>query len=69
MSSPTLSWYDAPEDIKSLLISAAQSWEDTAQSEQYMIAALAKAEVNLDVLITAYCFLQDYENLRLDCNR
>lgn len=54
MSSLTLSWYDAPEDIKALLLCAANTWENTAQSEQYILEAIAKAEVNLDVLVTAY---------------
>ncbi|MCU0551955.1 MAG: hypothetical protein MUC48_21675 [Leptolyngbya sp. Prado105] len=63
MSSPTLSWYNVPEDIKSLLLSAARSWEDTAQSEQYIIEALAKADVNLDVLITAYRYFFYKNNL------
>lgn len=54
MTTPTLSWYDAPEDVKRLLLSAATTWDDTAQSEQYILAALEKAEVNLDVLVTAY---------------
>lgn len=48
------SWYDVPENIKSLLILAANNWDNTVQSEMYINQALAKAEGNTDVLITAY---------------
>jgi hypothetical protein len=54
MTTSTLSWYDAPEDVKRLLMSAATTWENTTESELYILEALAQAEVNLDVLVTAY---------------
>jgi len=49
-----MSWYEVPEEVKELLILASENWEDTAASEKYMNAALAKAEDNLDVLVGAY---------------
>lgn len=50
----TFSWYDVPEEIKSLLILAANNWENTSESEQYINQALSQAEGNTDVLVTAY---------------
>ncbi len=51
---PTLSWYDLPDEVKRLLIAAANTWEDTAQSQEYMQQALAIAGHSLDVLVAAY---------------
>lgn len=51
---PALSWYEVPESIKQLLLSAAENWEDTARSEQYMHQALAQTGITLDVLVAAY---------------
>lgn len=48
------SWYDVPEDIKQLLIKAADNWENTSESEKYINQALAKTDNDLDVLIAAY---------------
>lgn len=48
------SWYELPAEVKQLLMAAAQTWEDTAQSEQYIQQALAAANGNLDVLVAAY---------------
>lgn len=42
------------EEVKELLLLAAENWEDTAKSTEYMQLALAKAEDNLDVLVGAY---------------
>lgn len=53
-TSASLSWYDVPTDIKHLLLSAADTWENTAESEQYIHEALARADVELDVLVAAY---------------
>jgi hypothetical protein len=50
----TLSWYDVPDDIKTLLLLAAENWENTSESEKYINQAVAKTEGNLDVLIAAY---------------
>lgn len=35
-----LSWFNVSEEAKSLLISAASNWEDTAQSQEYINQAL-----------------------------
>lgn len=56
---PSLSWYDLPAEVKQLLIAAANTWEDTAQSQNYMQQALAIADAldvdkSLDVLVAAY---------------
>jgi len=51
---PTLSWYDLPAEVKQLLIAAANAWEDTAQSQDYIQQALTIAHQSLDVLVAAY---------------
>lgn len=51
---PTLSWYDLPAEVKQLLIAAANTWEDTAQSQAYIQQAVAIAGNSLDVLVAAY---------------
>ncbi|WP_407895611.1 hypothetical protein [Scytonema sp. NUACC26] len=48
------SWFQIPEDIKKLLILAAENWENTLESEKYMNQALAKTGENTDVLVAAY---------------
>lgn len=49
------SWSDIPEDVKELLISASDNWQDNnAESDKYMNEALAKAGDNIDVLVGAY---------------
>jgi tetratricopeptide (TPR) repeat protein len=53
-SEPILSWYDVSPEVKQLLVAAAQNWENTSESEQYIYQALAKNETNLDVLVAAY---------------
>lgn len=55
------SWFQVPEDIKKLLILAAQNWEDTSKSEQYIHQALAATKDNIDVLISAYRYFY-YKN-------
>lgn len=50
----TLSWYDLPVEVKQLLIAAANTWEDTAQSQDYIQQALVIADQSLDVLVAAY---------------
>ncbi|NER28891.1 MAG: hypothetical protein F6J89_14945 [Symploca sp. SIO1C4] len=50
----TFSWYQVPKDIKSLLLLAAENWENTCESEQYINQALSQAGDNTDVLIGAY---------------
>ncbi len=51
---PTLSWYELPAEVKHLLVAAANTWEDTAQSQFYINQALAIAHHSLDVLVAAY---------------
>ncbi|MBH8565453.1 hypothetical protein I8748_25310 [Nostoc sp. CENA67] len=55
------SWFDVPEDIKKLLILAAQTWENTSESEKYIQQALEQAEGNTEVLVAAYRFFY-YKN-------
>jgi tetratricopeptide (TPR) repeat protein len=50
------SWFEVPEEVKELLILAAQNWEDTSTSEKYIQAALAMTGENTDVLVSAYRF-------------
>jgi len=47
------SWYTVPAEVKSLLISAAANWDNTAESEKYINEALAKTS-DPEVLVTAY---------------
>ena len=51
-----LSWYDASEDVKELLVLATDNWENSSLSEQYINQALEKAGDNIDVLVGAYRF-------------
>ncbi|WP_341525259.1 hypothetical protein WKK05_21985 [Nostoc sp. UHCC 0302] len=55
------SWFEVPDDIKKLLILAAQTWENTSESEKYIQEALAKTGENTDVLVAAYRFFY-YKN-------
>ncbi|MBE9037299.1 hypothetical protein [aff. Roholtiella sp. LEGE 12411] len=55
------SWFQVPDDIKELLILAAQTWENTSESEKYIQQALAKTGDNTDVLVAAYRFFY-YKN-------
>ncbi|MEH2395345.1 MAG: hypothetical protein V7K21_28060 [Nostoc sp.] len=55
------SWFQVPEKIKNLLILAAQSWENTSESEKYIQQALAETGENTDVLVAAYRYLY-YKN-------
>lgn len=58
----TLSWYQVPEEIKNLLMLAAENWEDTFESEKYVHQALAKTDSisgglgpdSTDVMVAAY---------------
>jgi tetratricopeptide (TPR) repeat protein len=59
------SWFQVPEDIKKLLILAAQTWENTAESEKYMQAALAKNAEHTDVYVAAYRFFYYKNNYSL----
>ena len=48
------SWYNAPEEIKQLLHAAVETWEDTDQSEQFILQALAHPQTDVDTLVSAY---------------
>lgn len=61
----TLSWYDIPEEIKSLLSLAANSWENTSESERYINEAVDKAEDNTDVLVAAYRYFFYKNNCKM----
>ncbi|MBE9199897.1 MULTISPECIES: hypothetical protein [unclassified Nodularia (in: cyanobacteria)] len=55
------SWFQVPEDVKKLLVLAAQTWENTSESEKYIHQALAKAGDNTEILVSAYRFFY-YKN-------
>jgi tetratricopeptide (TPR) repeat protein len=59
------SWFQVPDDIKNLLILAAQTWENTSESEKYIQQALTKAGDNTDVLVAAYRFFYYKNNYSL----
>ncbi|QIR40439.1 hypothetical protein HCG51_29615 [Tolypothrix sp. PCC 7910] len=59
------SWFQVPEDVKELLILAAQTWENTAESEKYMQQAVAKTGENTDVLVAAYRYFYYKNNYSL----
>lgn len=49
-----ISWSEASEEVKQLLLQAAEHWNDRAAAETYMNQALEKAGDNTDILIAAY---------------
>ncbi|HLP87730.1 MAG TPA: hypothetical protein VK184_03860 [Nostocaceae cyanobacterium] len=55
------SWVQFPPEVQELLILAANTWENTAESEKYMQQALAKTGDNIDVLVAAYRYFY-YKN-------
>ncbi len=55
------SWFQVPEDIKKLLVLAAQNWENTTESEKYIQQALDKAGEYVEIYISAYRFFY-YKN-------
>ncbi|WP_375492243.1 hypothetical protein [uncultured Nostoc sp.] len=59
------SWFQVPENIKNLLILAAQNWENTSESEEYIQQALAQTGENTDVLVAAYRFFYYKNNYSL----
>ena len=48
------SWFEVPEDIKKLLVLAADNWENSYEAEKYINQALAITGNNTDVLIAVY---------------
>ncbi|MEB3180154.1 MAG: hypothetical protein VKL59_14130 [Nostocaceae cyanobacterium] len=61
----TFSWFDVPEDVKRLLILAAENWENTAESEKYINQALAETGDNTDVFVAVYRYFYYKNNLPL----
>ncbi len=59
------SWFQVPEDVKQLLVLAADNWENTSESEKYINQALAKTEDNIDVLISAYRYFYYKQNYQM----
>lgn len=59
------SWFQVPENIKNLLILAAQTWDNTSESEKYIQQALAETGENTDVLVAAYRFFYYKNNYSL----
>ncbi|WP_404799805.1 hypothetical protein [Anabaenopsis elenkinii] len=59
------SWFQVAEDVKKLLILAAQTWENTSEAEKYIHQALAQAGENTDVLVSAYRFFYYKNNYHL----
>ncbi|MCC5613724.1 hypothetical protein LC605_01240 [Nostoc sp. CHAB 5836] len=59
------SWFQVPEDIKNLLVLAAQTWENTSESEKYIQQALDQTGDNTDVLVAAYRFFYYKNNYSL----
>ena len=59
------SWFQVPDDIKQLLILAAENWQDTSKSELYINQALAKSLDSLDVLVAAYRYFYYKHNYQM----
>lgn len=59
------SWFDVPEDVKKLLILAAENWENTSESEKYIHQVLDLAGENTDILVSAYRFFYYKNNYSL----
>ena len=59
------SWFEVPEDVKQLLVLAADNWENTSESEKYINQALAKTDNNIDVLISAYRYFYYKQNYQM----
>ncbi|MFM6198993.1 MAG: hypothetical protein ACKPE1_07600, partial [Dolichospermum sp.] len=59
------SWFDVADDIKELLILAANTWENTEESTKYMQQALAKTADNTDILVAAYRYFYYKNNYSL----
>ncbi|MBF2014143.1 MAG: hypothetical protein IGS23_02785 [Rivularia sp. T60_A2020_040] len=65
MQNKEFSWYQVPEDVKQLLILAADNWENSSESEKYINQALAKSQDNIDVLISAYRYFYYKQNYQM----
>jgi tetratricopeptide (TPR) repeat protein len=65
INSQKFSWFEVADDVKELLILAAKTWENTAESEKYIHQALAKTGDNTDVLVAAYRYFYYKNNYAL----
>ena len=59
------SWFQVPDNIKDLLILAAKTWDNTAESERYMQQALDQAGEHIDVFVSAYRYFYYKNNFPL----
>jgi tetratricopeptide (TPR) repeat protein len=59
------SWFKVPEDIKKLLVLAAENWQNSSASEAYMNQALAQTSDNTDVLVAGYRYFYYKNNYEL----
>lgn len=59
------SWFQVPEEVKKLLILAAENWEDTSESEKYINLAVAKTADSTDVLVAAYRYFFYKNNYKM----
>jgi tetratricopeptide (TPR) repeat protein len=62
------SWFQAPAEIKQLLILAAENWHNTAESEKYINLALEKTEDCTDLLVAAYRYFYYKNNYIMSLN-
>ncbi|BAZ42371.1 hypothetical protein NIES4101_83400 [Calothrix sp. NIES-4101] len=60
-----LSWFQVPEDIKQLLILAADNWQNTSISEAYLNQALAQTNDCIDVLVAGYRYFYYKNNYQM----
>ncbi|MBW4603515.1 MAG: hypothetical protein KME29_29085 [Calothrix sp. FI2-JRJ7] len=59
------SWFNVPDDIKQLLILAADNWQDTSKSQHYINQALIQTNNSVDVLIAAYSYFYYKNNYKM----
>ncbi|MBE9005702.1 hypothetical protein IQ259_11760 [Fortiea sp. LEGE XX443] len=59
------SWFQVPENVKKLLILAADTWNNHSESESYMRQAIAASEDNVDILVSAYRYFYYKNNYSL----
>jgi tetratricopeptide (TPR) repeat protein len=59
------SWFNAPDDIKQLLILAADNWQDTSKSQHYINQALIQTNNSIDVLVSAYRYFYYKNNYQM----
>ncbi|MBD2446961.1 hypothetical protein H6G76_07240 [Nostoc sp. FACHB-152] len=59
------SWFQVPENVKKLLILAADTWHNNSESEKYMQQAITEAGDNTDILVSAYRYFYYKNNYSL----